>query len=158
MRSYQVFASLSSEHAAEMMGALSEKQPNVYLQALAAAAAAMKARPVYLQRQPHAKRAEAVRRALARVASNAVANEVLAVYFLECRRELLTEWLDLVGLEHEEGTLSDDAPASPPEAALRKAVKSFLGNGDDPDRGLLLSAFAAQESIAWPDLEALLSR
>ena len=28
-----------------------------------------------------------------------VAEEMLAVYFLECRNDLLTEWLDLLGLE-----------------------------------------------------------
>jgi hypothetical protein len=157
MRSYQVFASMSPERAVEMMRVLAEKVPAVFAQAVAAAAVAMKARPVYLQRQPFEKRAEAARRALARVTSNPVAGEVLAVYFLECRKELLVEWLDAVGLEHEEGTLEAEEPPAPPQPELRKAVEGFLEVDDDPDRRLLLAAFSAQDAIDWPDLDALLA-
>jgi hypothetical protein len=91
------------------------------------------------------------------VTSNPVAGEILAVYFLECRKEILVEWLDAVGLEHEEGTLKADAPPPPPQPELRKALESFLAVDDDPDRPLLLAAFAAQDAIDWPDLEALLA-
>ncbi len=157
MRSHQVFASMSAERAAQMLAPLARQVPSVFAQALAAASAALKARPVYLLRQPFAKRAEAVRRALSRVASEPVASEVLAVYVLECRRELLVGWLDTVGLEHEEGTLESDAPPPPADAPLRSAVDAFLAVDDDPDRRLLLGAFAAQDAIAWPVLDELLA-
>jgi hypothetical protein len=157
MRSYQVFASMSPERAVEMMRVLAEEAPAVFAQAIAAASLAMKARPVYLQRQPFEKQAEAARRALSRVTSNPVAGEVLAVYFLECRNEILVEWLDTLGLAHEEGTLEADEPAPPPQPELRKALESFLAVDDDPDRRLLLAAFAAQDAIDWPDLETLLA-
>jgi hypothetical protein len=90
------------------------------------------------------------------VAANGVAEETLAVYFVECRKELLIEWLDLLGVPHEDGILSDESPVPPAEAELRKAIARFRDGGDDADRELLLQAFAAQESIDWPALEALL--
>ena len=62
MRSYQVFAGLAPQHAEQVLTRLAEKAPAMFVQALAAASAALKARPVYLQRQPFPKRAEAVRR------------------------------------------------------------------------------------------------
>lgn len=156
MRAYQVFARMRPEVAATLLEALSKQSPLVARQAVAAASAAMKARPVFLQRMPPEKRAQAVRRALARVAANDLAEEVLAVYFLECRQELLTSWLDTVGLAHDEGTLEEDAPAQPPAAKLRESVQAFR-EGDDPDqRELLLQAFAAQSAIDWPELDALL--
>jgi hypothetical protein len=156
MRSYQVFAGLAPDHAQRLLARLAEKAPAMFVQAVAAASAALKARPVYLQRLPFEKRAEAVRRALSRVAANVVADEVLAVYFLECRKELLVEWLDGVGVEHKDGTLVADAPAQPAEKKLRAAVESFRA-ADDPDRDLLLRAFAAQDAVEWPVLEALLA-
>jgi len=156
MRSYQVFAGMTPERATAMMKVLAEKAPAVFDQAVHAASAAMKARPVYLRRQPLEKRAAAVRRALARVHANDVASEILAVYFLECRKELLIEWLDQAGLEHEDGTLKDDLPPQPPEAKLRKAVEAFRGVDADADRELLLHAFAAQDIVEWPQLDALL--
>jgi hypothetical protein len=157
MRSYQVFATLTPQHAEQVLTRLAEKAPGMFMQALAAASAALKARPVYLQRQPFPKRAEAVRRTLSRVATNTIADEVLAVYFLECRKELLVEWLDLLGVKHKDGTLEADAPPPPPEKKLRDAVGRFRAAGDDPDRDLLLRAFAAQDAVEWPVLEGLLA-
>lgn len=156
MRSFQVFAAMSPEEAERMMKVLSKEAPAMFRQAVDAAAASIKARPVYLRRQPFEKRAAAVRRSLARILANPVADELLAVYFLECRKELLLEWLDLVGLAHEDGTLEEEAPGQPAEADLTVAVEKYRAAGDDPDRELLLRAFAAQSAVAWPALDALL--
>ncbi len=157
MRSYQVFAAMPPERALAMLRALSEKSPQMLRQTVDAAALATRTRPVYLRRQPFEKRSEAVRRALSRVAANALADELLAVYFLECRKPLLIEWLDLVGVAHEDGTLAEAAPAQPPQERLRKAVEAFRSKRADPDRALLLRAFAAQEAVDWPALDALLA-
>jgi DNA-binding transcriptional ArsR family regulator len=157
MRAYEIFAAMPPEQAVEIMRALGEHSPATVHQAIALASAALKSRPVYLQRQPFEKRAAAVRRALGRVASNSVAEEILATYFLECRRPLLTEWLDAVGLEHDEGTLREDEPAQPAKKKLREAVKTFRNGDDAADRELLLRAFAAQPAIRWPELDTLLA-
>jgi hypothetical protein len=157
MRSYQVFASMSNDEAVRLLRALAEQAPGAFANAVAVAAVAMKARPVYLQKQPFERRAEHVRRALARVAANPMASEILAAYFLECRKPLLIEWLDTVGLAHEEGMLSADAPEQPKSKDLGKAIDTFLAAGDDADRPLLLHAFAAQDAIEWPDLETRLA-
>jgi hypothetical protein len=157
MRSYQIFASLPPERGQAPLRALSEKLPVVFAQALGAACIALRSRPVYLQRQPFEKRAEAIRRALARVAADPIAAEVLAAYFLECRKPLLVEWLDGVGIPHRDGVLEADALPAPDDAKLRAAAQGFLGAEQDPDRRLLLCAFAAQEAIEWPALDALLA-
>jgi len=157
MRSYQVFSAMSPDRAEAVMRGLSESSPQMFKQALVVASAAMNARPVYLQKQPLEKQALAVRRALSRVVANAIAEEMLAMYFLECRKDLLIDWLDALGIEHDEGTLKDDDPAAPDAAALAKARDEFCAKDDDADRALLIHAFAAQSAIEWPDLEALIS-
>jgi hypothetical protein len=150
---------MAPEQARRVLAALQEKAPLAWAQALGLTAGALKARPVFLQRQPPERRMELVRKALARVAADPIAEEMLAVYFLECRKELLVDWLDRLGVEHEEGTLQGE-PAEPPEKKLRAAVAGFRkegGEDDAADRELLLRAFAAQESIDWPTLDALLA-
>jgi hypothetical protein len=154
MRSYQVFAQMTPERAAQVMAVLVEKSPAVYTQAVAATSAAMNARPKFLMRQAADKRANMVRRTLARVRANDLAEEILAAYFLEGRKELLIEWLDLVGLEHNEGILENENPPPPPGPQLEEAIKSFLTGDGTEDRDLLLRAFAAQSAIDWPDLAA----
>jgi hypothetical protein len=157
MRSYQVFAAMTPTQSQAFLATLTERVPAVAAQALAAASAAQKARPIFLVRQPPEKRAEAVRRCLARVGANALAEEMLAVYFLECRKDLLIEWLDAAGVRHEEGALAEESPPEPAQAALAAAVEKFRRGADPHDRELLLRAFAAQSAIDWPALEALLS-
>lgn len=159
MRSHEIFAAMSAEQAVEFCRGLAKDAPGIFNQAVHAACAAHKMRPVYLQKQPFAKRAEMVRKALARLSANLAADEILAVYFLECRKALLTEWLDLVGLEHEDGILKQNLPSAPSDVELKKAVENYRAKASDTDRGdreLLLKAFAAQEAIEWPTLEALL--
>ena len=157
MRAYQVFADMTQEQASALLSAFKERSPATYRQSLALASAALKARPVYLLRQPLEKQAQAARRALSRVAANDAAEEVLATYFLDCQRELLVEWLDTAGVEHEDGTLKEARPAAPDAEKLRAAVDTFRGASDDWNRDLLLRAFAAQSSIDWPDLDTLLA-
>jgi len=157
MRSYQVFAAMPPERSHAFFELLAEKTPPMFVQAVHVASAAFKSRPSYLLKQPFEKQASAVRRALARVGGNTMADEVLAVYFLECKKDLLTEWLDLLGLEHEDGALEDDDPSQPEEADLRKHVETYRGKDEDPDRELLLRAFTAQSSIDWPVLDELVT-
>lgn len=157
MRAYQIFAAMSPEMAEQLLRMLSESAPGAAAQALAAAGAVMKARPVYMARQPLEKQAAAVRRAMARVASSPLAEELLAVYFLECRKELLIEWLDCAGVSHEDGTLADEAPAQPDPAALEQAIERFRSGDEPEERELLLGAFAAQSAVDWPELERRVS-
>jgi len=101
-----------------------------------------------------------VRKTLARVSADELAEEMLAVYFLHCRKELLVEWLDAVGIEHEDGALKSDRPPPPDDAKLGEAVARFRQADDDAaraDRDLLLRAFAAQSAVEWPTLDRLLA-
>ncbi|MEZ4333998.1 MAG: hypothetical protein R3F35_19770 [Myxococcota bacterium] len=158
MRPHQIFAAMSQEKCGRIMEKIAEQSPEAVKQTVAAAAIALKFRPQFLLKQPVEMRVSSVRRALSRTSANALAEELLAVYFLKCRLDLLGEWLDLVGLEHEEGILKADVVPSPPEDELREKVARFLGAGADDDRPLLLEAFAAQTAVQWPVLDALVEK
>lgn len=157
MRPHEIFAAMPPEQSETFFQRLAEESPLTFTQALAGAATAMNSRPQYLLKQPMAKRVATVRRALSRVAAKPLAEEILAVYFLECRKELLTQWLDQLGLEHEDGVLEKSEPESPEPDQLKKDVEVFRGQDEDPDRELLLRAFASQSAIDWPALDALIA-
>jgi hypothetical protein len=156
MKPHQVFARLSPERALVLLSKVQEKLPGVYTQALGAACVTLKARPQFMMKQPKEKRAQFVRQALSRFAAAPIAEEVLAAYFLEVRRDLLTEWLDALGIEHENGVLKQDDPPEPARATIESAVAKFRSGADPEDRQLLLEAFAAQSAVEWPALDALL--
>lgn len=156
MRAFQIFASMPHEQSATLLEKISESSPVHFQQGLATACGALKIRPVYIKKQPFAKQASSVRRALSLVASNTMAEEILAIYFLECRKELLVEWLDALGLKHEDGTLSDDEPEAPKPDDLSKILSAFLAKNEETDRPLLVKAFASQTAVDWPSLDALI--
>ena len=157
MRPHQIFAAMSQEKCEQRMAKISQEAPEVFRQTVTAAATTLKFRPQYLWKQPISKRVAAVRRVLARSGSNSLAEELLAIYFLKCRLELLTEWLDLLGLTHQDGVLTDDEASCPDAAELEKKVKKFR-NGNDDDCELLLCVFAGQAAIDWPALDEILAR
>ena len=163
MKAYQVFARMTPERTQALLESLREGAPGVYMQALAAASAFLRARPQFVLKQSPDKRAKLVRQALARFSTSIVAEEVLAAYFLQVKKPLLVEWLDALGLEHEEGALKADAPPCPDAGKLAKAVDAFRAAAkpdgelaDRWERELLLRAFAAQTAIDWPPLDSLL--
>ena len=157
MRSNEVFTHMSPEEAGAFLAEMKEEAPPVARMALTAAANAFKLRPEFLKRQPKARQAEWVRKALARRVAAVAAEEILATYYMDHQNDLLCELLDGFGIEHEEGALADSNPKAPTKAKLKTAVEKFRkGAGEGPSRELLLRAFAAQTAVDWPDLEALL--
>jgi hypothetical protein len=155
VRSNEVFALMSPEEAKRFLDELREHSRDGAALALSAAAQAFKLRPEFLRKQPRPRQAEWMRKALARASSAAVAEELLAEYFLGGHRDLLGELLDAFGIEHEEGELREESPNAPDISALRETVESFRAGENPERRELLLRAFAAQTPISWPDLEAL---
>ena len=157
MRPHQIFAAMSQEKCERLMAKISQEAPEVFRQTITTAATTLKFRPQYLWKQPIQKRVASVRRVLARAGSDPLAEELLAMYFLKCRLELLIEWLDLMGLAHEDGILADDETPCPDAVELEKKVKAFRA-GDDNDCDLLLQVFAGQAAIDWPALDEILAR
>ncbi len=156
VRSNEVFSRMSAEQAQGFLEELRAQSDTGAAVALGAAADAFKLRPQFLRGQPRARQAEWMRRALSRPKAAALAEEVLAAYFLADHRGLVGELLDAFGVEHEDGELRVENPPSPSPDSLERALPGFR-KGEDPERReLLLRAFAAQSSISWPALEALL--
>jgi hypothetical protein len=156
MRSNEIFSAMTTEQTATFLDELKQEARPVAALALSAAAQAFKLRPEFLKRQPTARQAEWVRKALGRVSGAPIAEEVLASYFLDHHKPLLVELLDALGVEHEDGTLKESQPPCPPEAKLREALETFRKGDQGPRRELLLRAFVAQQGIDWPELERLL--
>ena len=157
MRAHQIIAAMSQERFEALLGELNAENPEVIQGTTAAAAQVLKFRPKFLMKQPPAKRMKSVRQAISRVTANHLAEELLAVYFLKIQLGLLTEWLDLMGLEHEEGILTQDEAPCPDAAELQTKVDQFLAAGDEEDRELLLRVFSAQAAIDWPALDEILA-
>lgn len=157
MKSHQIFSAMGSSDALEFLEELKREAPSTAQVALQATAAAFKLRSDFLRRQPKARQAEWVRQTLARSSMNPVAEEVLAQYFLDRHGDLLCEWLDLLGISHDNGVLEATSPPCPDAGVLEEALSKFRSGDHSKRRELLIRAFAAQSSVDWPELEILLA-
>ena len=157
MRPHQIIAAMSQERFDSLLGKLNDENPDVIQGTVAAAAQILKFRPKFLMKQPMPKRLKAIRSAIVRPNANHLAEELLAVYFLKCQLPLLTEWLDLLGLEHEDGILTQEEAPCPETADLEKKVGEYRAASDDEDRELLLQVFSGQAAIEWPALDEILA-
>jgi hypothetical protein len=158
MRSNEIFARMTTEEAGCFLADLKREDGAAASLALDAAAAAFRLRPTFLRRQPLARQADWMRKALGRTIGAPVAEEVLASYFLEHRKAMLIELLDALGVKHEDGQLAEPDPKCPESDALASAIETFLAGEGGECRWLLVRAFAAQSSIQWPALEELIAK
>jgi hypothetical protein len=157
MRPHQIIAAMSQEKFEQLLNKLNAENPEVIRGTTAAAAQILKFRPKFLMKQPMAKRMKSIKQAVSRANANHLAEELVAVYFLKCQLPLLTEWLDLMGLEHEDGILTQEEVPCPEAAEVEAKVKEYRAASDDEDRELLLQVFSGQSAIEWPALDALLA-
>ena len=155
MRPHQIIAGMSPEEFEQLMRAIREESPEALQSTTIAAAGILKFRPKFLMKQPLPKRIGSIKSAMSRMMANSLAEEILAVYFLRCRKDLLCEWLDTMGLEHEDGILTQEEVPCPETAELETKVGSFRAVDDSPDRELLLKVFSGQAAIDWPALDAM---
>jgi hypothetical protein len=145
----------NEESLAFFQGLRDEVKP-LYRQAEVVSAASLRVRPVFLGKQPFPKRCEMMRKALAMKINAEASGEILATYFMEKHKEELGELLDLLKIEHEEGSLKNVNPPQPEEKLIKSATKKFLAGEKPALRSVILKAFAGQSAIDWPVLDEML--
>ena len=154
-RSTDVFRTLTPEECDALVREMRDEVKPLYKQIERVAAETLRLRPVFLGKQPFAKRCEMIRKAMALKVNAEAASEILAAFFMERHADMVGELLDALGVEHEEGVLKDPSPAAPARKKLEKAVTGFREGESPLMRGILLRAFAAQSAIDWPELDAM---
>ncbi len=154
-QSTDVFRTLTPEECQVLFRELKDDARPLYKQAEQTASATLRVRPVYLRRQPFAKRCEMLRKSLALKVNLEEASDILATFFMSCHAELVAELLDTLGLEHEEGVLVERNPPQPSAERLQAAVDQFRQGEKPLRRELLLKAFAGQAAIDWPLLDEM---
>ena len=155
-QSSDVFRSLTNEESLAFFQGLRDEVRPLYKQAEIVSAASLRVRPVFLGKQPFPKRCEMMRKALAMKINAEASGEILATYFIDQHKKELGELLDLLKIEHEEGSLKDTNPPQPEEKLIKSATKKFLAGENPTLRSVILKAFAGQSAIDWPALDEML--
>ncbi len=110
---------------------------------------ALNSRPQTVAKRPLPMRIKALRAFILRTRDEDLALELVRSYLLGPRKDLVTGFLDGVGVPHEDGSIEgDDEPAEDKVAETLEA----LGQEHDPGDVLLYLEVAAMQ---WPESEAV---
>ena len=84
--------------------------------------------------------------------SDTIAARVLVNYHLERQRPMMAAFLDLLGIQHENGLISDETVAKPDPAKVQNAAKELSTKFPPEDVSLYLSTLVSQDPETWEAL------
>jgi hypothetical protein len=87
--------------------------------------------------------------------SDAVAARALVNYHLGQQRPMMGEFLDALGVSHEEGLIKDETVVKPESDKLRAAVEQIAAKYPAEDVTLYFSTLVSQDPETWGELAEL---
>ena len=114
-------------------------------------AKSLKFRPQAIRKLPLDKRARQARRILTSRADGTLAYELFGTYLVKTKKELVTDFLDAMGIPHEEGMIEDMGDAAPDPERVPSVVKDL----DEKHGAEDVTLYLALCMEMWPECEVL---
>ncbi len=156
MRANELFQGISADVADSVLRYFREEERDVYRSAVSTLAQQRKLRPIFVQRKPVDDQIAWLVKTLKLRSSEEVAEQILQVWLLKARSEMLIKFLDDVGIEHDEDGSVEDLPETIDAAKLKTAVDNLLGAYPASEVVVYLWMFQMQTAEGWPEIAELL--
>ncbi len=156
LKPHEIFAQMPEETSAKLFTFLLEKEKPLYKATIDSLAKQRKLRPVFIERKPRNERAVWLKETLGRRASESIAAHLLQIWLVGEHKQILCDFLDALGITHDENGTIDTMPPSPAKADIAKAVQTLFEKHDPGVVVVYLHAFQALDETGWPALEELL--
>ena len=127
-----------------------EHSADQQMEAVAAIATHMKFRPRSVVTLAPDKRAKYL--AQLPTVTDAIAARVLVTYHLERQRPMMGAFLDLLGIAHENGLISEENLPKPEAAKVQQAARELAAKYPADDVALYLSTLVSQDPDTWEPL------
>jgi len=140
-----------------LLGFLFEKEKALYKAAVEALAKQRNLRPIFVERKPRNERFAWLQNALSRRSGDAIAANLLQIWLVEGHAQLLCDFLDGLGIAHDENGTVEVLPNAPPKEQLAPVIDSLLAKHDPAVVAIYLNAFQAlNDDGGWATLGELL--
>ena len=157
MRSHEIFQRMSPALAMDIFTYLHASDRNIYKAVIQGLASQRNLRPVFVERKPPAERHAWMKAALARKISETLASHVIQAWLLGAHRQMLCDFLDWLGLAHDDDGTVEEIPPAPPKEEIAAAVEKLLGKYPPESVSVYLHAFRDMDSaVRWPPLDEIL--
>jgi hypothetical protein len=152
----EILAHMPAETGQQLFSFLLEKDKPLYKATIDSLAQQRKLRPVFLERKPRVERHTWMKDALSRKQNEGVAAHLLQIWLIGAHKQLLCDFLDLLGIKHDENGTIEELPPAPPKETLAGAVGTLLEKHDPTVVAVYMHAFQALDNDGWSTLEELL--
>ena len=134
-----------------------ENEKQLYRSLIQSLAMQRKLRPVFIERKPRDERFAWIKEALGRRQNESIAANLLQVWLVNRHSAMLCDFLDSLGIKHDENGTIDQLPPQPEKPALENAVRLLLEKYDPAFVSIYLRAFQALDDAGWPLLEEVIA-
>jgi hypothetical protein len=155
LTSHELLGFMSPALALDILTYAYETDKPLYRATLGAVAEARRLRPVFLERQPRPQRHAAMLATLARPALDMVTANLIRTWLLKKHKQVLTDFLDALGIAHQEGVVEELPPAMD-DANVRAAVDALVAKHPPEVVAVYLNAFNEMNEVEWPSLKTML--
>ena len=156
LTSCDIFQRSSPALTASLLSYLFEKEKPLYKATIEAIAKQRKLRPIFIERKPRDERHAWMHEALGRKASDAIAGHILQIWLVGKHTALLCDFLDGLGIKHDENGTVEQLPPQPEKALLEKVIGDLLQKHDPETVAVYLHAFQALNETGWTSLDEIL--
>ncbi len=155
LNSHELFEFMSPETANQIMEDTFSDDKDMYKATVATIAQSRKLRPIFVQRQPRPQRNKLILESLARPGMSQAADNLLRNWLLKSQTEMLKNFLDAMGIEHEDGVV-EDLPEDVTDEAVAKGIDTILEKYDKETVLVYLHAFNSMNECTWKNLDSML--
>ena len=158
MKSYEIFQRMSPDLAVEILGYLQKERTAIFKSVVSGLAGQRNLRIVFVERKPPAERYAWIKTALSRKAGDTLAANSLQAWLLGAQKPMLCDFLDSLGINHDEDGTVEKLPASPPKLELGASIDRLLVKYPAETVAVYLHAFHDMDStVSWPALGEVLA-
>lgn len=155
---HEIFARMPAPCAEQLFAFLHEKEKRLYKATIETLAKQRKLRGIFIERRPRPERHAWMRDALGKKVNDGVAAQLLQIWLVAAHSGMLCDFLDSLGIPHDDNGTIESVPEAPTREKLSEAVTALFAKHDPEVVTVYLHAFQAlDDEGGWPTLDALLA-
>lgn len=156
LKPHEIFALMSPAVGESLFSFLMEKERALYKTTIDTLAKQRKLRTVFVERKPRVERNAWLKEVLGKKINEPIAAHLLQIWLVGAHAAVLCDFLDALGIAHDENGTIENLPPAPAKEDLTKAVETLLAKHDPAVVTVYLHAFQALDDEGWKSLAELL--
>ncbi len=154
---YEIFAALSPAVSEQLFSFIHEREKPLYKATIDTLAKQRKLRPIFVERKPRAERHTWMKEVLGRKINESVAAHLLQIWLVGAQAKLLCDFLDGLGIAHDENGTIEALPPAPEKEKLKATIENLFTTHNPEVVAVYLHAFQALDENGWSTLAELLA-